>query len=244
MKRSFILISCIFGLLFAGCGLKKQEEKCIFVLFDVSGSTLASRQQYYQDFQKVLNKIKGGDRLIADLITENPLSQSVFPINEKIPKYSIFFPGGPDEYRTRTIQQKTNILNKAKKLVFNSTGRQKTKILDSLRLAERVFKTYKEPKKELIIFSDMIEESEYYNFITMKLSDKEIEQIIEKERKREETGLPDLCGAKVYVVTGTYSKNITTKKILNIKKFWLRYFKECGADLTKERYGSCLLEYE
>jgi len=243
MNRLFILISCVFSLLFAGCGLKKQEEKCIFVLFDISGSTLPSRPQYYQDFQKVLDKIKGGDRLVADLITENPLSQSIFPINEKIPKYSIFFPGGPDEYSTRTTQQKTNILNEAKRLVFNSTGRQKTKILDSLRLAERVFKTYKEPKEELIFFSDMVEESEYYDFTTMRLSDKEIEQIIEKEKKK---GLPNLSGAKVYVAGATHSISggMSTARILTIQNFWLRYFKECGADLTKERYGSCLLEYE
>jgi hypothetical protein len=247
IRRLFItrcsrILIIIFVLIFLGCEFIKKEEKCIFVLFDVSGSTFKIREWYYRDFLKIVNNLKGGERLIVDLITENPLARSTFPINEKIYKFSLFFPGGKIEYEKKFNQQKNNILNKVKELVMNSTARPQSSILDSLRLAERVFKTYKLSKKELILFSDMIEETKDYNFITMNLSNKEINQIIEKERRK---GLPDLSGVKVYIATGpVYYKNISSEKFLKIREFWLNYFKQCNADLVPERYGTSLLEYK
>lgn len=249
MKKSvsaFTFLCLVFILFCVGCGLEKQEEKCIFVLFDISGSTLVSREQFYKDFQKVFNEMKKG-RLIVDLISENPLAQSVFPINETI-QYSnfkrMFYDGGTEKYDEDFNQQKNKILNEAKKLIFESKPRKKTKILDSVRLAKRVFTTYKEGKKELIFFSDMVEESDDYNFTTMELSDKKINQIIEKEKKREESGLPNLNGVQVYVVGATHSiyGGMSTDRILAIEKFWRTYFKECGANLVS--YGSCLLGYD
>ncbi len=60
----------------------------------------------------------------------------------------------------------------------------KTDILSSLHVAERVFKQYKNKKNILVIFSDMIEESDDYNFKNVQKTKKRIEEIIRKEKKK------------------------------------------------------------
>ncbi len=55
--------------------------------------------------------------------------------------------------------------------------------------------------------------------------------------------MPDLCGAIVYVAGAAHSNygGMSTQRILDIKKFWLHYFKECNA--SNIEYGSSLLDY-
>ncbi len=78
-----------------------------------------------------------------------------------------------------------------------------------------------------------------YNFEKDKLTDKKIGEIIAKENTQKR--LPDLKGVKVYVVG---AKAATREQFYNIQNFWLRYFKECGANLLKENYGSALLNFD
>jgi lysophospholipase L1-like esterase len=85
----------------------------------------------------------------------------------------------------------------------------------------------------------MIEDSSEYNFEKERLSDKRIAEIIAAERVKKR--LPDLKGVKVYV---TGAKAPTREQFYNIQNFWLRYFKECGAELPKENYGSALLSFD
>jgi hypothetical protein len=39
------------------------------------------------------------------------------------------------------------------------------------------------------------------------------------------------------------AKAPSREKYHTIQNFWLRYFKECGANLSKENYGSALLSF-
>jgi hypothetical protein len=53
-----------------------------------------------------------------------------------------------------------------------------------------------------------------------------------------------LKGVEVYVAgaaSGTY-RRMTSDRLQQIETFWREYFKACGAELRKERYGSALLE--
>ena len=117
-----------------------------------------------------------------------------------------------------------------------------TNIFDALSLAQRVFATYHRDRKVLVIFSDMIEESAQYNFRRKPPDITQTARII--KRQQAAGNLPDLNGVEVYVVgagEGTYS-NLPSSQIRAVEEFWLKYFKACGADLRKERYGSALLE--
>jgi hypothetical protein len=86
--------------------------------------------------------------------------------------------------------------------------------------------------------SDMIEDSGEYNFEIENLTDKRIGDIISREKNR--NLIPDLNGIKIYVV-GALSKNL--KQYYRVQNFWLRYFKECGANLIKDNYGSALINF-
>jgi hypothetical protein len=74
--------------LLTSCG-SKPKTAAIVVLFDVSRSTVEARERYLRDFEEhVLGKLQGGDFLIADLITENPLATRSHPIDEKVPVFN------------------------------------------------------------------------------------------------------------------------------------------------------------
>lgn len=91
----------------------------------------------------------------------------------------------------------------------------------------------------MVIMSDMIEDSSDYNFERERLSDKRIAEIIAREREKKRLSI--LNGVKVYV---TGARASAREQFYNIQNFWLRYFKECGANLSKENYGSALLSFD
>ena len=84
--------------------------------------------------------------------------------------------------------------------------------------------------------SDMVEESENYNFARNPLNEQRGEQVLRSLRERKR--LPDLGGVKIYVA-GARHKSVDQG--LQIKRFWLRYFKETGASGAAENYGPELL---
>lgn len=84
-----------------------------------------------------------------------------------------------------------------------------------------------------MIMSDMIEDSATYNFQKEKLTDARIDQIIEHEKAK--GLLPDLNNVQVYAVKSATQQSREVYE--SIERFWLRYFKECGATLERANYG-------
>ncbi|HZP02614.1 MAG TPA: hypothetical protein VFD30_20350 [Terriglobia bacterium] len=221
------------------------RPKVVFVLFDLSASTEAkdTRERYLQDFQRIVDRLQPADLMVADEITDNPLARSTFPLNEAlIPPYDPLVEN-PRFHEGKLKMQKEAILAKARKIVLQQNEKfTRTKILDSLQLAERVFTTYRRDRRVLVLFSDMIEESEYYNFLHEVLTPQRVSAIIAAEKSRDR--LPALNGVRIYVVgaaAGIY-RQMTSERFERVRDFWLEYFRACGADLSKERYGSVLLE--
>ena len=84
-------------------------------------------------------------------------------------------------------------------------------------MAEKAFKNYNRDKSILVILSDMIEDSSEYNFEKENLKDKRIEEIIKREKTKNR--MPDLKGAKIYVIAaGAGGSN----KFFAIQNFWFR----------------------
>jgi len=248
ITRRALVISVLAGCaaISAGRHAGAASTKLVFVLFDLSGSTNVQevRRRYYEDFTKVLAAVKPGDAIVADAITDNPLAQSTFPINEEFEKYNPAL-HNPVIHKKKGDQQKARVLQTAKEMLYKQGQRvPSTKILDALHLAERIFNTYKRDEKVLVLFSDMVEESDRYNFRKARLTDKETEQIIANEKAKKR--LPDLRGVRVYVTGASAGghQGMSSEMIFSIRDFWLRYFKACGADLTKARYGSSLPKFE
>ncbi len=142
------------------------------------------------------------------------------------------------------LNEKRDGLSKAIATLLSDRSRKinRTKILDAIQLADRVFRTYNRPKKVLVVFSDMIEESDHYNFQKQKLSDAESQQIIAAEQKAGR--LPALSGVRVYVIGSSVSGPSSSERFESIERFWQAYFKATGADLSKERYGAALISFD
>lgn len=221
----------------------EEPAKAVFVLFDISDSTKKEsiRQRYLEDFKLVLEKINPGDAIAADKIVDQSITKSTLPVKEEFKKLS-FFEGGPlkeKKLRLKQSEKKEQIIKTTEEIILKQNIKiASTDILSSLHVAERVFKGFKRDKYILVIMSDMIEESKDYNFARENLSEKRISEIIAKEKKKHM--LPDLINVKVYV-TGATAEN--RDRFFAIQNFWMRYFKECGASLSKENYGNSLLNF-
>ncbi len=228
----------------AGCKAPQEPSKTEFVLFDLSGSTATPeiRARYLADFDKVLANLHEGDILVVDRITSNPLAQSTFPVNEKFERMNPWFENVLT-WRRESKGQRERIARTVKKMVMDPKQRSsKTSIVDALHLAQRVFATYPNERQVLVLFSDMVEESSYYDFRKENLTASRIQEIIEAEKAQDR--LPRLDDTDVYVVgaaAGFYSR-MSPKAVRKIQNFWLDYFKACGANLPVETYGSSLIQ--
>jgi hypothetical protein len=227
-----------------------QRGKVVFCLFDLSASTEGqiTREKYANSFGRILDKLSEGDTIVADAITDNPLSQSSFPVNETFPEFKpdtdneLLLKGKRDKLAAELRAARERINGTVVALLTDQSRKiNRTRILDSLQLADRVFHTYNRQRQVLVVFSDMIEESDQYNFQKQRLSATERERIIEAQKKAGR--LPDLSGVRVYVVGSSVGDQRSSDMYQNIQDFWLHYFKVSGADLAKERYGSALISF-
>jgi len=248
MKNWIVVLIAATSLIFLSCQKTeslKEYSKTVFVLVDYSESARNARQDYIDSFKKIISQIKLGDHLFIWKITElsemesKPLIDEDFPFppsakNEFYMKQAIARAGKEMKVKLEEIEKKME--------AFLNSGEQlstKTAILGSLQVAERVFKKGRKDKSVLVIMSDMIEDSSDYNFEREKLTDKRIAEIIAKGKAKKR--LPDLNGVKIYVAGARASAR---EQFYNIQNFWLKYFKECGANLSKENYGSALLSFD
>src|SRR5438552_3414968 len=198
MSWRVLTLSLLLLLVAAGCGENSVHSRVTTVLFDLSGSTSpqAIRQQYLKDFSKILNQVANGGVIAADIIDDNPVAHSTFPINESFDRYEPMKENKLD-YERRIKQQRDTVLKEAD-AIMRKRAAPATDVIDAMQLAERVFSTYEGNQKLLVVFSDMIEESRRYNFTTEKLTAARIGQIIANEQ--DAGRLPDLQGVEVCVV--------------------------------------------
>jgi hypothetical protein len=229
---------------------KKLQQKTVVVLFDLSGSTKELRNIYLNSFKKILSSITHGDVIVAAKITDSSITEPEIPVKEEFPE---FIPrdkmGNPTdneflirkakkEADVKLANKKDEIVKTIKNFLFR-VSTKKTDIMSSLHIAERIFKTYNGDKSILVIMSDMVEESDVYNFKKEKLIQRRIQEIINNEKTKNR--LPDLHNVKVYVVAAGAP---SAEEYFFIQNFWLKYFKECGANLAKENYGSALIQFD
>jgi hypothetical protein len=111
----------------------------------------------------------------------------------------------------------------------------KTNILSSLNVAQQLFDGDVR-EKVLVILSDMIEDSDRYNFERLRLTKQEEQKILAEQRERGE--LPDLRGVLVCVAGANAP---TTERFKDVEGFWLLYLTATGADANDSRYGHWLM---
>lgn len=225
----------------------QQHASAVFVLFDVSGSTSAprTRQLYFQDFTTILGALDGGDKIMGDVITDNTMATSTYPIRQSLPEYDIL------RYSRLTYQEalkkaEQQLRTQGDKLILHSSSTPSTDLMNAFQLADKMFNGddwHTMSHKVLVVFSDMVEQSHHYDFTGENLTAERIQQIIDTERAGGR--LPNLKGVKVWIagatLEGTYG--LDPLKIYQIQNFWLNYFQACGADLNESRYATRLINF-
>jgi len=246
INRLLILFAILLSLL--QCGKAPDSSKVVCLLFDLSESTNRPeiRKAYVANAQTILKKMKPGDALLAALITEQSISELHFGLQYEFPKFKPSTDNLLIEKRERMLFERHMKMAKdsLQKVVDSLLMHQprpivRTEILSALQGVERVFKNYNQNRKILVIFSDMIEDSDLYNFTRERLNEKRILQIIDAEQNAGR--IPDLRGVKVYVVGAMANK---TKLFLQIRNFWIHYFEACGAQLENQNYGPTLIRFD
>jgi len=245
-----VILFCSF-IFFTSCDSNKINEptnKVVCVLFDLSETTNTPeiRKTYLDKFKLILSKMNHGDAVEAALITEKSVSELNLSIEHSFPPFE------PDTDNQLLISakkriadsllqvQKDSLINVADSVLFNPPRKiMGTEILSSLQVAERVLSSFPQPKKVLVIFSDMIEESQTANFARDNLSDTQIKRIIEKLRQA--GTLPVLKNVKIYVAGATHPD---TDKYNRIRTFWSEFFRETGAIFENHNYGAALIRFE
>ena len=250
--KTNLLLTVIFIFTLWGCNNNKapenQTSKVVCVLFDISETTNTPeiRKVYLDKFKSVLKKMHPGDAIEAALITEKSLSElelsieCEFPVIESKANTELFEKEAGIRSEVMLKLKIDSLLSVADSLLFKPKRKIPfTEIMGSLQVAERVIKSFPQPKKIVVIFSDMIEDSQLYNFNRESLTDKRINKIISIEKGKKL--LPDLKNVKVYIAGAAHPD---TDKYNRIRNFWIKYFKETGANLAEHHYGAVLINFE
>lgn len=251
MKKYYLIVSILSISFLISCNgneVRKDNTKVVCILFDLSETTNTPdiRKNYIDKFRFVLNSMKPGDAIEAALITEKSLSELDLSINCEFP---IIEPLTDTELAKRMAKmqmdslltfKKDSILSVADSILFKPKRKiLYTEIMSSLQIADRIFKSFNQPRKILIIFSDMIEDSYKYNFEKENLTDERISKIIKTETEKKL--IPELKQVKVYVAGASH---INSERYNMIKNFWFEYFRSCNADLSSQNYGAALIRFD
>jgi len=250
--RIILLVSCAACLIGCSNGAKSPintASKTVCVLFDLSETTNKPeiRRAYVDNFKLVANRLTHGDAIAVALITEFSARELRLLFQHEFPRFD---PGSDKTdlqikaYTStleRAMERVRDSLNTLVYSVLMDTSRKimRTDIMTSLQVAERVFKTSQQPRKILVILSDMIEDSDAYNFEREELTERRIANIIGQEKNRNR--MPQLPDVKVYVA-GASAENAARYE--RIRAFWLEYFKAAGATLLPENYGAALVDFK
>lgn len=245
-----MLTGCAGDDTLGGGGPEIDEERpaaVALVFVDVSKSTYGSkgtqRQRYAKAFDQIVESMPEGTLLKVDLIDSNPLASSSLPISEFFKKYQ----GALHEDNEREVREHNEDAAERASTEFKTFLMRRPKgnsILDSLDIAQNVFDSFPTARKRyLVIFSDMIENSDRYSFTTENLNSDRVEAFIARE---DEAGrVPDLSQVQVYVAGAgaTRGADATPAKTRLIKRFWLAYFEAANAASLPRRYGPVLIRF-
>ncbi len=247
MKVKYFLI--FLALLVAVSCKTKQEgkHKIFMLLFDISQSTKQEEmlKNYMVNYKQIQAKFKEGDMLVAGLITEKSISELSFPINYKFPVYNastdntLYANAEKNGFDSTQAKVKDSLKVLIDTLLHSKRNVMHTDIFSSLQLAEKVFKSYSDYTKVLVLMSDMVESIPTCDFDREILNESKIKSIISVNEKN--NIIPDLSDVKVYVAGANYSN---AEKYNQIQTFWMKYFDKCKANFTKNNYNSALINFD
>jgi hypothetical protein len=241
-----VTAACLVASLGTGCQSKRPGKagKVVVVLVDRSASTEADRNLYQRAMEKIEERLKPGDRIIAGWITATAAADFRDYLDEELP--APLPPMGimdvPAKYKDKKKswernyeQQRSKIRANLKQFLGPPSTSARTKIFESLRVAGQLLASGQRSKKMLILLCDMIEDSGVADFQRVHIDDSFIKKEIARQRR---TGvLPNLRGVRVFVV-GTRAEPL--QRAAAIERFWRQYFAATGAVIPSGGYSRAL----
>lgn len=228
--RFLVVFSLLFATLLPSVAF---PSKTVVVMIDLSDSTESQRDDYHKYFDDLLATIESGDKLVLMQIALAPTGGSVIALHQEYPGFSLF--ENRDRQRLRQRQLKDEAVR-----VFAETLQiivKETPILDTLLQTERLFASFPNDRRAVVIFSDMQEYSaKGLNFVKGGGVDdpKKVDAVL--NHLAADKRLPSLNEVEVYVAGARHQD---TSRFLSIKNFWKAYFSRTGARLCD--YGPELL---
>jgi hypothetical protein len=225
----------VMGVLMIASLAHAADPKMIVVFVDRSGSTEKDLGLYKTELATVSDRVNGGDRFVVAPISDVSLTSFEAVVDEELPVFS-FWSDSDIKYARKLKEIKAKIASSLEAFMSSKQKSRRTAILDALTMAQKLF--HGEPRKKvLVILSDMIEDSEQFNFERIQLA-KRTQEIIGQQRK---SGLlPDLGSVHVYVAGA--SANSSAKEH-DLEAFWVAYLRAAGSDVDPSRYGHTLLNF-
>jgi hypothetical protein len=233
---TFLALAVLLPLAGAGCQRGESETaKVVVVFMDVSAS-VRDFDIYRAGWPKIIERLQGGDRIVLARITDETFTRFRPVLDREIPAFNPFTDNKLQyEKRARQVRQEiTEGLEKA----LTAPRSPRTDIMNSLVLAEKIFTADRRRRGVLVLLSDMLEDSEEYNFERLRITDEFTRRVIEDKRRRGQ--LPNLGGATVYVAGAS---GRTAGKAHEVQRFWLEYVKAANARLRPENYGPALVHF-
>jgi hypothetical protein len=238
------------ALLSGGCSAvaegSEEAGPLVVVLFDVSGSTDSDeiRAGYLEAFGRVLDVVDERDgAVIADVIDENPLAHSTYPVNATFEACNALT-DNQLTCDTDARQTREEVVATVRQILESEERPAGTDIHNGLRLAERVFDSYPDARERyLVVFSDMVERSSSLNLGRPSLDVSRVGSMLDDLAARDQ--IPDLAGVSVYTVGAgvVAGPELTGHHILAIERFWQGFFERSGARWSSERYGAALVRF-
>lgn len=251
VRRTWLVravLACIVATVALACSDEPAPTKAVVIIFDLSKSASPEvRGNYIAWAEKIFTPGKrgssgfhlaAGDAAILMGVDANSLTQIDLPQLELSP----FDPSKTNrliaEGKAARELASWNAPQKLRAFVLNE-GRwaDASKIMDAVLLASRLLKGLGRDRGYLVIFSDMVEESDSLNFAKKAPMGASLQTMLQSEKSRGR--IPDLKGVEVYVGgagAGGYAMKMPTANLEAIRSFWLAYFKEAGSNLPSERY--------
>jgi hypothetical protein len=209
--------------------------------FDISATAWRGGNPYDAGWAQILATVQSGNHVYAALINEKGLANGTPPIDFKIRPYDFRVDKSRDYDNAvkAKLEKQRQLLDAALK---KSVPSRSTEILGFMHAASQIFRAYpSNAVKELVVFTDGVEESEAVNLMTLQLTDPEIGRVIEDERRGGR--LPNLKGVRIWFVTGPslQTARIGSNKLVRLEAFWTRYVRACGGDL--QAYSAVLVNF-
>ncbi len=232
MKPRCLIALSLVVVTLLGCAASPGRVFLVFV--DVSAS-VKDFAVYREAWSKIVGALQPGDRVVLAQISDRTYTGFRPLLDCEVPRFSAW----RDNKLVYEKERQSLEASFASALDRSLRGprAQKTDIFGALQEAEKVFKGDRRPGT-LILLSDMLEDSEVYNFEKQRFSDDFVRRTIADAAR--EGRLPDLSGATVYVA-GASARSAARAE--DVQKFWLAYTKAANGKLSRENYGPALMNF-